>query len=168
MFYKTLSTIGTLGIVVLSSTQVWTTLKKQNNSEAEISKTLVELRKARKETLDEVKTTRSNILKELDSIRSNSLSEIKTDRANSLIEMKTAKMSALRELKSAGGNKDEDVLLVLRYGGTSTKGNSRALQVIRVKDMDECQLMGAQWTSSELVKNEYEKIDIFGFSCLEN
>ena len=66
LFYKTLSIIGTFGIVVLSSTQVWTTFKKQTNSEAEISKTLTELKKTRKETLSEINLIKKEVLNELD------------------------------------------------------------------------------------------------------
>ena len=77
LFYKTLSIIGTLGIVVLSSTQVWTTLRKQTDAEAEISKTLIELKKARKETLSDINIIKKEVLNELDLVRDKSLKEIK-------------------------------------------------------------------------------------------
>ena len=69
LFYKTISIIGTLGVVVLSSTQLWTTLRKETDAEAEISKTLIELKKERKETLNEIKSIKLDLLKELDSLR---------------------------------------------------------------------------------------------------
>ena len=45
LFYKSLATISTLGILALSTTQVLNTMKKTNSSEVEISKTLIELKK---------------------------------------------------------------------------------------------------------------------------
>ena len=41
IFYKVLATIGTLGIILIAGMQVYTTFKKKNNTEAEISKTLI-------------------------------------------------------------------------------------------------------------------------------
>ena len=80
LFYKTISIIGTLGIIVLSSTQVWTTLKKQTDTEAEISKTLMELKQTRKEILNEINSKKSNLLKEFDSLRLGSINELKDNK----------------------------------------------------------------------------------------
>ena len=132
IFYKALAAVSTVGIVVIAGIQVTTALKKGNPAEDQLAKTMVEIKNARKDALSEVKSIRSEVLKQLDTVRSNSLNELKTDRANALNEVKTARTAALKELKAAGGNSDGGVLLVLRYGGTSTKGNSRALQAIRV------------------------------------
>jgi len=98
LFYKTLSIIGTLGIVVLSSTQVWTTFKKQNNSEAEISKTLSELKKARKETLSEINLIKKEVLKELNSLSTETLDKVETFQKSTLSEVKTVKSDLLNEL----------------------------------------------------------------------
>ena len=98
LFYKTLSIIGTLGIVVLSSTQVWTTLKKGNNSDDQLAKTIFEIRNARKDALSEVQSIRSEILRELSTIRSNTLKEIKEDRNSSLAEVKSARKEAVESI----------------------------------------------------------------------
>ena len=61
----------------------------------------------------------------------------------------------------------EDIWLILRYGHTSSKGNSAALEKIKMSSMDQCQLMGSQFASTEKVKNEYNWT-IFGFNCIES
>ena len=61
----------------------------------------------------------------------------------------------------------EDIWLILRYGHTSAKGNSAALEKIKMSSMDQCQLMGSQFASTEKVKNEYNWT-IFGFNCIES
>ena len=65
LYYKIIAALGTLGIVVLSATQVWTSLKVNNNTENQLSKTLVELKKIRKESLNEINVVRKEIMKEI-------------------------------------------------------------------------------------------------------
>ena len=61
----------------------------------------------------------------------------------------------------------EDIWLILRYGHVSIKGNSAALEKIKMSSMDQCQIMGSRFASTERVKNEY-KFTIFGFNCIES
>ena len=59
------------------------------------------------------------------------------------------------------------VWLILRYGHVSMKGNSAALEKIKMSSMSQCQLMGSQYASTEKVKNEHN-FTIFGFNCIES
>ena len=145
LFYKTLSIIGTLGIVVLSSTQVWTTFKKQTNSEAEISKTLTELKKTRKETLSEINLIKKEVLNELDSARFNSVKEIKADRVNALSEVKAAKQEALQTLNAAT-DEDGKIWLVMR---SSVNQGGNTIQKIPFSTMERCQEAELELESSD-------------------
>ena len=203
IFYKALAAVSTVGIVVIAGIQVTTVLKKGNNAEDQLAKTLVEIKNLRKEalaevnlvkkdvlqelnslssdalekvetvqklSLSEVKTIRTNLLKEIDIVRSNSLNEIKADRANALGEVKTAKKEALQAIAQASGSNEGKVWLVLKYGGWKQgyiSGFDPAIEKIPMRDMDQCQIMGAQWISSPRAfdgRYNYEKM---AFICLE-
>ena len=45
LFYKALAAVSTAGIVLIAGMQVTTTLKKGNNAEDQLAKTMVELKK---------------------------------------------------------------------------------------------------------------------------
>ena len=77
LFYKALAAISTAGIVAIAGIQLTTALKKGNNAEDQLAKTMVEIKNARKDALTEVKSIRSDLLKELNNIRSTTLDEIK-------------------------------------------------------------------------------------------
>tara|TARA_Y100001968_G_scaffold190916_1_gene174935 strand:+ start:430 stop:630 length:201 start_codon:yes stop_codon:yes gene_type:complete len=47
IFYKALAAVSTIGIVVIAGIQVTTTLKKGNNTEDQLAKTMVEIKKTR-------------------------------------------------------------------------------------------------------------------------
>ena len=160
LFYKTVSIIGTLGIVILSSTQVWTSLKKQNNSEAEISKTLSELKKAKKETLSEVELIKKEVLKELREAKKETLKDIRTSRSEALKEVKTTKDDAITSLNNLAGKKTSGVWLILRYGTSSGAG----LEKIEMASMDQCEFTGAMWESSKRISPG----GYTGFECLED
>ena len=162
IFYKALAAVSTVGIVVIAGIQVTTALKKGNNAEDQLAKTMVEIKNARKDVLTEVKSIRSEVLNELDTVRANSLNEIKADRANALTQVKAAKTSALKELKAAGGDEEPSVWLILRFGGIPVGGGH--LEKIPMVDMAQCELQGAIFTSS---KRLYPK-DARGFECLES
>ena len=170
IFYKALATVSTVGIVVIAGIQVTTALKKGNNAEDQLAKTMVELKNARKNALTEIKSIRSEVLKELDNVRSNSLKELKIDRSNALVEVNTAKQNALKSIGKAGGGDEGKVWLVLKYGGWKTgymAGFDPAIEKIPMRDMDQCQIMGAQWISSPRAfdgRYNYEKM---AFICLE-
>ena len=170
IFYKSLAAVSTVGIVVIAGIQVTTALKKGNNAEDQLAKTMVEIKNLRKEALAEVKSVRAEVLKELDTVRSNSLKELKTDRSNALVEVKAAKENALKSIGKAGGSDEGQVWLVLKYGGWKQgyiSGFDPAIEKIPMRDMDQCQIMGAQWISSPRAfdgRYNYEKM---AFICLE-
>lgn len=168
LFYKTLSIIGTLGIVVLSSTQVWTTLKKQNNSEAEISKTLSELKKAKKETLKEINLIKKEVLNELDTVRLATVNQLKNDKAYAIGEIKTIKSEAISSIKDLAGEEKKIFWLVLRLGNSGRElGGSDlapAIEKIPMLTMEECQLQGSLLKSTKEMNAKGVRI---GFECVE-
>ena len=96
IFYKALAAVSTVGIVVIAGIQVTTALKKGNSPQDQLTKTMVEIKNARKDALAEVKSIKSDLVKELNNIRSNTLNEIKADRSNALNEVKSAMKEALK------------------------------------------------------------------------
>ena len=94
IFYKALAAISTAGILTIAGIQVSTALKKGNNAEDQLAKTMVEIKKSRKDALAEVKSFRSDVLREL-----------KEDRKDSLVELKSAKKEALQSIRSSAGSK---------------------------------------------------------------
>ncbi len=78
IFYKALAAVSTVGIVVIAGIQVTTALKKGNNAEDQLAKTMVEIKKARKDALAEVKSFRSDVLKELKAVKTKALAEFET------------------------------------------------------------------------------------------
>ncbi len=145
IFYKALAAVSTVGIVVIAGIQVTTALKKGNNAEDQLAKTMVEIKNLRKEALSEVKATRADLLKELNNFRSSTLSEIKKDRANALGEVKAAKKEALEVLK-ASSNDESQIWLVMR-SSVSQGGNT--IQKIPFKTMEQCQEAELQLDSSD-------------------
>jgi len=145
IFYKALAAVSTVGIVVIAGIQVTTALKKGNNAEDQLAKTMVEIKNARKDALTEVKTTRSDLLKELNNIRSSTLNEIKKDRANALGEVKAAKKEALENLK-ASSNNDSKIWLVMR---SSVNQGGNAIEKIAFPTMEQCQAAELQLESSD-------------------
>ena len=62
--------------------------------------------------------------------------------------------------------------LILRYGsehevGASGYWGSAALEKVKMKNIQQCELMGAKWTGSKLHKDENKKRTILAFECLE-
>ena len=148
IFYKALATVSTVGIVVIAGIQVATALKKGNNAEDQLAKTMIEIKKARRESLDEVKSIRSDVLKELNTLRTNSLKELKADKSNALGEVKSAKADALKAISKISGTSDESVWLVLVGVGASI-GGGIGIEKIEMESMGQCELQGALWTSSK-------------------
>ena len=76
------------------------------------------------------------------------MNEIKNDRASALGQVKSAKKEALNQIgKASGGNSNGSVWLIMHQGqaGTGT------LEKIQVKDMNQCEIMGAKWKNSSIV-----------------
>tara|TARA_B100000212_G_scaffold276956_1_gene216476 strand:+ start:105 stop:707 length:603 start_codon:yes stop_codon:yes gene_type:complete len=193
LFYKTLSIIGTLGIVVLSSTQIWTTFKKQTDTESEISKTLLELKQARKETLSEINLIKKEVLKELNSMGSETLEKVETIQKSTLSEVKTVKSDLLNELDSARVNsvkeikndktlaldeirkiKSEALTSIKRAGGNDedgvamiiryTGGGGTTMATVPMQTLSQCEIAGATMEASKRFTSTDRNI---GFECVE-
>ena len=65
IFYKALAAVSTAGILVIAGMQVSTALKKGNNADDQLAKTMVEIKDARKEALAEVKELKKQVLNEV-------------------------------------------------------------------------------------------------------
>ena len=76
IFYKALAAVSTVGIVVIAAIQVTTALKKGNNAEDQLAKTMVEIKNLRKEALSEVKQVKKEVLKELNELKSNQVAKV--------------------------------------------------------------------------------------------
>ena len=62
----------------------------------------------------------------------------------------------------------ETVWLVLRYGRwLNSVGGSTALEKIEMKDIAQCELMGAKWVASKLNPRETPRFTVLAFECLE-
>ena len=68
IFYKALAAVSNVGIVVIAEIKVTTALKKSNNGEDQLAKTIVEIKNASKYDLTEVKLFLSDVLKELNTL----------------------------------------------------------------------------------------------------
>ena len=163
IFYKALAAVSTVGIVVIAGIQVTSALKKGNNAEDQLSKTMVEIKNARKDALNEVKSIKSDLVKELNNIRSNTLNEIKADRSNALNEVKSAKKEALNQIGKASGKKGNGSIWLLIHKGW---GNDAAFEKIEMESFSQCELQGALWKgTSRAEKGPSSKYH--GYECLE-
>ena len=114
LFYKTLSVIGTLGIVVLSATQVSTAFKKGNNAEDQLAKTISEIKNARKDAL----------------------SQIRKDTNKALNEVRDARKDILKSLKKESTGKQDSFYLIFR-------DYSDASGVVPMDSLSACEIAGA-------------------------
>ena len=147
LFYKSLATLSTLGILVLSTTQILNAIKNSNSSDIEISKTLIELKKARKDALSEVKA-----------FRKNALDDVRTEWKDALAEVKAARSDALRSIKKARGNNGR-TWLIMRYG----YGHATSLEKAEMANMEQCEFQGAVWEASKRMSESGRQ----GFECIE-
>ena len=118
LFYKSLAAISTAGILVIAGMQASTALKKDNNADDQLAKTLIEIKNARKDALNEVNVASKNALR----------------------EVKAARKAALNALKKITGGKEDDFYLVYRayeVGG-----------VVPMHSMDACEIAGATLKSN--------------------
>ena len=95
------------------------------------------------------------------------LSEIKADRANALGEVKAAKKDALASIQSTAGNKTSKVWLVLKWGGWNF-ANTSGIEKIEMSDMNQCELMGAQWMASPRAFPERYNFEKMAYVCIES
>ncbi len=63
----------------------------------------------------------------------------------------------------------ESIWLVLRGSTGKTGQGGIAIEKIEMKDMNQCELMGAKWIGTRMTKTESKFIEHwgFGFECLE-
>ena len=160
LFYKSLATISTVGILALSTTQVLNAMKKSNSSEVEISKTLVELKKVRKEALNEIKTAKEEILNELNKLKSSSLQDYREQTDFALNQLEKSKSESLKVLKEAGGISQGSAHMIL-----TGYVNGSSSSVIPMKDLDQCEEQGVLWMSSQRARFH---LKYKGFECLES
>ena len=146
IFYKALAAVSTVGIVVIAGIQVTTALKKGNNAEDQLAKTMVEIKNARKDALAEVKSIKSDLVKELNNIRSNTLNEIKADRSNALNEVKSAKKEALNSLKKVSTYNYPKAWLIMR---SSVNQGGNAIEKIPFESMELCSQAELQLESND-------------------
>ena len=60
----------------------------------------------------------------------------------------------------------ETVWLILRYStGLNQNGVGAALEKIQMNDLQECEMVGAQWMGSK--PSRYERAPVFGFNCFK-
>jgi hypothetical protein len=86
--------------------------------------------------------------------------------------MKRLLLSLLAALALPTSAIADSTWLILRYGsehqvGGSGYWGSAALEKIKMKNIQQCELMGAKWTGSKLHKDENKKRTILAFECLE-
>ena len=106
-------------------------------------------------------------MKELKDIRSNTLNQIKADRASALKEVKTAKKEALTSIQSAGGSNKSKVWLVIKWVGWSWH-NAGDLEKIEMKNLDQCELEGAKWiTSNRTFSKMGKRFEEMTYTCIE-
>ena len=160
LFYKTLSILGTLGIIVLSSTQVWIAFKEKSDSESQISKTLMELRKEKKEAIAEVKKAKKEILEEINTFRSNTILELKNDKSFAIQEISAIKSEALSSIKQAGGTDEDGVSMIIRYTG----GGGTTMATVPMQTFSQCEIAGATMEASKRFTSTDRNI---GFECVE-
>ena len=168
LFYKVLATLSTLGILSLSFTQIWTSIKKSNTTESEINKTLNALKKSRKDALAEVENIKKLVLDEMKSSKKETFAEFKTDKTIALQEIKQAKIDALQMINNAGGGVKNKYWLVLRLGNSGREMGNAALapviEKIPMETMEQCQLQGSLLKSTKEMNAKGVRI---GFECVE-
>ena len=169
LFYKSLASLSTIGILILAVLQVSTAFKKGNNAEDQLAKSIVDIKSARTDSLKELKdlkkdvltefrSLRSESLKELDNLRTNTLNQLRNDRANALLEVKSAKEDVLKMIKDTpSANNNAKTWLLLRFTDAS-------LQKIPMSDMSQCEMQGAIYTGSKRL----HPADYRGFECIES
>tara|TARA_R100000458_G_C8233789_1_gene214718 strand:+ start:81 stop:521 length:441 start_codon:yes stop_codon:yes gene_type:complete len=140
LFYKSLATISTIGILILAGSSF---ISPKSESNQELDELLAKSKR-------EIIQAKRDALKEVNSLRKEALSKINSSSNNTK------------------GGSSESVWLVLRYGRwLNSVAGSTALEKIEMKDIEQCELMGAKWTASKLNPREAPKFTVLTFECLE-
>tara|TARA_Y100001968_G_scaffold273639_1_gene266410 strand:- start:832 stop:1356 length:525 start_codon:yes stop_codon:yes gene_type:complete len=145
IFYKALAAVSTVGIVAIAGIQLTTALKTGNNVDDQLSKTMVEIKNARKDALAEVKSMRSDVLKELKFLQSNSLKDLEKEQKNALAAVRDVRKEVLSELKSMtpqGTSSSWWLVLVARNGGIWDGSQTSAAWALPMKDETQCEAAG--------------------------
>ena len=148
LFYKALAAVSTAGIVAIAGIQATTALKKGNNADDQLAKTMVEIKKARKDALAEVKSFRSDVLREL-----------KEDRKDSLVELKSAKQEAVQSIRFSAGSKTGRVWLILTFIDPPAwnEAKSAGIEKVPMSSMDECLKAAKKFSNYKVAKGSREK-----------
>ena len=169
LFYKSLASLSTLGVIFISIILGLDTFKKSDNPEQKVNLALKELRSIRKESLDEIKTTKKEVLEELNKLRTNSLNELRNDKNNVISDIKISREEALKEInKATNKGEDANVWLMVRVGNNGRELGGQdipvALEKFPMSDMSQCELQGAVVKAAEDINNYGKRI---GVVCIE-
>ena len=89
------------------------------------------------------------------------------NKLETISEFKTAEKEALKKLEKKTGTSNEKIWLVLVGIGQSI-GGGVGIEKIEMVNREQCELMGALWSSSErLSNNKNKKVRNVRFECLE-
>jgi len=99
IFYETLATISTLGIITITGIQVSNVLNQDNLTQDQLGKYMIEIKNARTDALAEMTSMREEVLKDLNTFKSKTLSEVTTNNRNILEKVETAQNTNLAEVK---------------------------------------------------------------------
>ena len=129
-------------------------MKKGNNNEDQLAKTMVEIKKARKDALAEVKSFRFDILREL-----------REDRKDSLVELKSAKKEAIQSIRSSAGSKTGRVWLILTFIDPPAwnEAKSAGIEKVSILSMGECLKAAKKFSNYKVAKGSREK---FRTACM--
>ncbi|KGG21316.1 hypothetical protein EV08_0724 [Prochlorococcus marinus str. SS2] len=131
--------------MVIAGMQVSTALKKGNNADDQLAKTMVDIKKARKDALAEVKSSQIEALNEL----------------------KTAKKEAMKAIEKSSGRNDDGKIWLILVGIGQSIGGGVGIEKIEMENMEQCELQGALWSSSErLSNNKNKKVRNVRYECI--
>tara|TARA_Y100000739_G_scaffold218840_1_gene216672 strand:- start:587 stop:1114 length:528 start_codon:yes stop_codon:yes gene_type:complete len=169
LFYKSLASLSTLGVIFIATTLGLDTFKKSSSPEEKVNLALKELRTIRKESLNEIKVTKKDVLEELNKLRTNSLNELKNDKNNVISDIKNSREEALKDInKATNKGEDANVWLLVRVGNNGREMGGKdipvALEKFPMSDMSQCELQGAVVKAAEDINNYGKRI---GVVCIE-
>ena len=153
--YKLFGGLSTAGILVIAGCLLPTLFKQSNSNEQELSKTIIEIKNARKEALTEVKSMKIEALKEIKILQSNTMKDLEEGNASSITKLTKARNNAfdeiskvqnkvLNELKVMSTNESESwwLILVARNGGIWDGSQTSAAWALPMKGETQCEAAG--------------------------
>ena len=153
-FYKALAALSTVGILAAAGSLVPIAMRRGNSSEDQITKTMVDLKNARKDALAEIKIFRKEVLNEL-----------KTERSNALGEVKAATTESMKAIKQVGGKSTGSIWLVYAARQKSSGSFPTVIDKIEMESKQQCEVEGAKLKGSEAFKKTM--YDYVTFACVK-